>query len=311
MLQEKLHFLQKVLGKSKYYESTKEAIFYCPFCNHHKPKLSVNIESDRWQCWNASCQQKGKRLIYLVKKNGTSSEIKDYISRFSSLVFKQSKELVDFSVSLPEGYMPIHPHRNSFIASRAMKYLTKIRGLSEETVLNYKIGTIESGEHFGSVVLPSFDKDGSLNFYTIRHLEGGYFNPNVPRGYKNDIVMNELNIDWNKPVVLVEGFFDMLKSSRNTVPLFGSSLSEESLLFEKIVLNNTKVFLSLDEDARDKAINIARKLIRYNVDVSIVDLTGCKDPGSLSKESFAARIAASDKVDREYIFKSRLRKMIV
>ena len=43
-----------------------ELAFYCPFCNHHKQKLQVNLESQNWHCW--TCNSGGKKLTSLLKK---------------------------------------------------------------------------------------------------------------------------------------------------------------------------------------------------------------------------------------------------
>ena len=43
-----------------------ELAFYCPFCNHHKQKLQVNTETQKWHCW--TCNSGGKKLTSLLKK---------------------------------------------------------------------------------------------------------------------------------------------------------------------------------------------------------------------------------------------------
>ena len=42
--------LEKVLNKS-YQMKNGEHAFYCPFCNHHKKKLQINTETQKWHCW--------------------------------------------------------------------------------------------------------------------------------------------------------------------------------------------------------------------------------------------------------------------
>ena len=37
----------------------------CPFCNHYKPKLEVNIVKSLWHCW--VCDKKGRSLFTLLK----------------------------------------------------------------------------------------------------------------------------------------------------------------------------------------------------------------------------------------------------
>ena len=44
--------------------------FNCPLCNHHKPKLEINLETNSkmenpWHCW--ICDSKGKTIRSLLK----------------------------------------------------------------------------------------------------------------------------------------------------------------------------------------------------------------------------------------------------
>ena len=58
------------------------------------------------------------------------------------------------------------------------------------------------------VIIPSFDSEGFLNYFTARAIDEStrkYVNPKVKR---TDIIFNELNVDWKKELVIVEGPFD-------------------------------------------------------------------------------------------------------
>jgi len=65
-----LHTVNSVLGKGKETSSNNYA-YKCPFCNHHKLKLEVNMipnlkGENFWHCW--VCNAKGKTLLGLFKK---------------------------------------------------------------------------------------------------------------------------------------------------------------------------------------------------------------------------------------------------
>ena len=47
---ELVKLLEKVLYPS-YEMKGGEHAFHCPFCNHHKKKLQVNFETQKWHCW--------------------------------------------------------------------------------------------------------------------------------------------------------------------------------------------------------------------------------------------------------------------
>ena len=60
-----LSLLDKVLG-GKHKRHKKQGQFWmCPFCNHYKPKLEVNIVKSLWHCW--VCDKKGRSLFTLLK----------------------------------------------------------------------------------------------------------------------------------------------------------------------------------------------------------------------------------------------------
>ena len=94
-----------------------------------------------------------------------------------------------------------------------------------------------------------------------------YLNPPVGR----DIIFNELNIDWDEPVILVEGVFDAIVAGYNAIPILGSTLREESKLFQAIVIHDTPIYLALDEDAKKKQGYIIQLCRKYNVDMKIIN----------------------------------------
>ena len=57
--------LEKVLGTS-YQMKNGENAYHCPFCNHHKKKLQVNFDTQKWHCW--VCNQGGHKIGILLRK---------------------------------------------------------------------------------------------------------------------------------------------------------------------------------------------------------------------------------------------------
>ena len=43
-----------------------EHVHHCPFCNHNKKKLNINLANQYWHCW--VCDAKGRSIPYLLKK---------------------------------------------------------------------------------------------------------------------------------------------------------------------------------------------------------------------------------------------------
>ena len=120
------------------------------------------------------------------------------------------------------------------------------------------------------------------------------------------MVFNELYVDWATDLVLVEGIFDAIIAG-NGVPILGSTLRQDSKLIQKIVFNDTPVYVALDSDAADKERKIIQTLLKYDVELYKIDVSGYEDVGSMSKEIFMERKENAVFVDREdYILRDLL-----
>ena len=49
-----------------------EYMYWSPFVSHHKPKLQINIQTQKWHCWVSNVG--GRTLFQLLKKVGASRE---------------------------------------------------------------------------------------------------------------------------------------------------------------------------------------------------------------------------------------------
>lgn len=274
---EKVAILKDILGSCK--RTGSEYLFGCPFCHHHKLKLSLNLDKNKWKCW--VCNSSGKSISYLVKKYGSKPDIERWkqhdecidISSYDDSVeylFSSDKNIsVGIPVHLPNEYRNLHT--TNTLLSRKVKNYLKSRGLTDETIFKYSIGYCNSGKYENRIVIPSFDKDGNVNFFISRTFVDNfikYINADVP---KNHVIFNELFLDFKKPITIVEGVFDAIKAGENSVPLLGSTLNEkDSYLFNTICANNTKVFISLDKDARKKELDIISLLLKYGIETEVV-----------------------------------------
>ena len=57
-----LSLINSVLPKDGIEAKGPELIFYCPFCNHYKRKLQVNVDTQQWHCW--VCDVKGRFCLF-------------------------------------------------------------------------------------------------------------------------------------------------------------------------------------------------------------------------------------------------------
>lgn len=291
---EKLAVLREFLGDS--YRSGSERLFFCPKCQHHKKKLSVNIEKDVFKCW--VCDYRGNSLRRLVRRYGNYKhqsmwakfnpeiEINKFEEIFMSLANGEQEEAVAQKTPLPKEFKTLASSTVSLAARPARKYLMD-RGVTMKDILKWKIGYCSTGEYAGRVIVPSFDEDGDVNYFVGRSYDGNwkkYMNPKASR----NMIFNRLYVDWESDLSIVEGVFDAVVAG-NAVPILGSSLRDDSELIKNIVRNDTPVYIALDPDAEKKAMKIIKKLLTFGIELYKVDILPYSDVGDMSKVEYQRR----------------------
>ena len=202
--------VDSVLGKGKS-TSRGNYAYHCSFCKHHKPKLEINFTENKkghnpWHCW--VCNTRGKTIPSLLKK----LEAYDKVEEAKKLI-PQGSFVEEFTVqtnlSLPKEYIPFIDKPTSLMSRHSLVYL-KNRGVTIEDMIKYHMGYCEEGEYKNMIIIPSYDSNGNLNYFTARSFEKQpyrkYKNPPVSR----DIIPFEMFINWNSPLVLCEGPFDAI-----------------------------------------------------------------------------------------------------
>jgi len=254
--------------------------YHCPFCKHRKRKLSVNIITEKWHCW--VCNAKGRKLFHLLKKlKVAASKIKELTELLGSSVGFDKVEESNAKAFLPLEFIPmLNGNVNNPNYKNAIHYL-KTRGLNKIDILRYNIGYAETGEHNGMIIIPSYDKDGILNYYVSRAFYETDYKHKNPKTSK-DIVGFELLVNWDEPINIVEGAFDAIATGENSIPLFGKTISDT--LRKRIIENKVKrINLILDRDALKSAITHAEYFMGQGIDVHLIELPD-KDPSDLGKE---------------------------
>ena len=297
--------INSVLGTGK---STSKGNFayHCPFCNHHKPKLEVNLSENEkgehpWHCW--VCDKRGKSLVKLFKVIEATAE---KINELKSLVKYTSgveTVVVEKKVELPKEFKPLSTQYNSIAYKHATSYL-KRRQVTPNDIIKYNIGYCESGKYNNCIVVPSYDKDGILNYFTARSFDKNssikYKNPDVSR----DIIPFELFINWNIPIILCEGPFDALAIKRNVIPLLGKNIQQN--LRKKLVTSKVqKIYIALDKDAIKQALSFCEELINEGKEVYLVDMQD-KDPGEMGFENFTNLIQQTIPLTFSSLFEKKL-----
>ena len=292
--------LNEVLGYFK--ESGQELLFKCPSCNHHKRKLSVNLDKNAFKCW--ICDYRGRNLRRLVRRYGSYVQLSKWdkitnrfdLANFADLFMDQPDREEEIKVELPQEFRTLTSKDRPLISNPAFRYLRE-RGLSKDDILKWKIGYCYEGQYRNRIIIPSFNDDGDTNYFIARSYSGDSYKYKNPRASKN-IVFNELFIDWDQDLVIVEGVFDAIVAG-NAVPILGSTLRADSRLIQKIVYNDTPVYIALDPDAEAKERKIIQTLLKYDIELYKIDVSGYEDVGSMPKEIFERRKQQASFIDND------------
>ena len=287
--------IENVLGKSNKRARNNYA-FHCPFCNHRKPKLEVNLATNEegknfWECW--VCKTRGQTIYSLVKQlklpKGEAQELLKYVKKGKTYEYK-----LEEVVELPKEFQPLYSAtKTSVIANKVRKYLYE-RGLSDDDFIKYNIGYTTTGEYGGRIIIPSYSASNRLNYFVGRTYEGAYFKYKNPEASK-DIIFFENLVNWNQPIILCEGAFDAIAIKRNAVPILGKSLSP-SLWKQLLTAKLTDIYIALDTDAQTQALEIAEKLIAAGFRVFLIELPG-KDPSEMGFKEFTKLVQNATELD--------------
>ena len=275
-----IHLLERTLNsRAKKLTKTDEYMFYSPFVSHYRPKLRINMSSQKWHCWVSN--RGGHSLYSLFKKINADSK---YFSELKDIVFiptqkdeKESKVIV----SLPREYQSLSSKSKSLFYKHAIKFL-KQRRINETDIKKHKMGFCDDGVYQNRIIIPSYDENGILNYFVGRSFMGNkmkYKNPNVSR----DIVPFEWFIAWSYPIVLCEGMFDAISIRTNAIPMLSKKPSKS--LLTKIFQEQVKtIYIALDNDAKKDAYNLSEFFKDFGIDSKVVNLPKNEDPNDLGFE---------------------------
>jgi DNA primase len=286
-----VELLTEFLGDYKqHYESKFQISFDCPCCSEEKGldggdgkgNLEINYGKHLYKCWACS-ETYGTHgpLGKLFDQYASKSQKKVY-----DLIKPEELKQEDIKrpkLRLPEGYTTFQDSNPRFIPHmEAYRYLQS-RGITDEMIERFKIGYTVSGDFAYRIIVPSFNKEGVLNYFTARSWvpkKMKYKNPSVP---KDEIIFNESLIDWDKDIYLCEGVFDSFFLD-NPIVMLGKKISE--LMFSTIYNKaNGNIIICLDEDAWTDALNLYHtlnggrlynkiKIIKPPKDMDVADLRG-------------------------------------
>lgn len=273
--------LNKELGASEKAKDDNYK-FHCPFCQHRKKKLEVDISSQKWNCW--VCNTKGRSILSLYNRIKVPKESKElvksiYTNSTSKSTYVSSND--DIQLTLPKEFQSLIRPSSQFDPDYklAKHYLNNVRGISDNVIKKYNIGYCTSGNYNGYLIIPSYDSTNQLNYFVARSfIEDNPYSYKNPPVSKNTIIF-ESQINWNEPITLVEGMFDAIAIRRNAIPTLGTVIPQK--LMEAIFMNDVKTInMMYDADAKNRSLYYTNYFMANDIEVkNIIPETG--DPADI------------------------------
>ena len=171
-----VELLRDVLGHEKqHYESKGQISFDCPVCSAEKGlddgdgkgNLEINYSKHVYKCWSCG-ETLGTQgpLGRLFDKHASKAQKKVYnLIKPEELKQQDAKKP---KLKLPEGYTTFEDSNPRFIPHiEAYRYLQS-RGITDEIIKKYKIGYTVTGDFAYRIIVPSFNKEGTLNYFVAR-----------------------------------------------------------------------------------------------------------------------------------------------
>jgi len=323
-----IDFIEKVFGQGSLSNHGANISVTCPMClqkkgiSHNKRKLVIRTDNFLLHCW--SCGYKSRNLLDLIK-NFHSGYFAEYLNRFVGVQQLKSNNDVlkttEMHFKLPSGFQLLAlPNTDTTLEvsyRAAINYISNRFNIDTDELdpshlWYWKFGiSLEDKAFVNRIIMPSFSCDGELNYFTGRtfvDIYPKYVNPNVQR---EDIIFNEININWNEPLTIVEGPFDLIKCNTNATCLLGSELTSEYKLFLMIVKHKTPIILALDSDAKDKSLKIAELLSEFDVSVSLLDIPQpYNDVGELTQTQFNSLLEHVTPFSKDYLLRAKISKIL-
>jgi DNA primase len=301
-----VNILDDVLGPGTSMKGDEQA-HYCPFCHHHKKKLQINLQSQKWHCW--VCDSKGKRIQSLLRRlHVDSHKLKKIYEIYGDdyVVYSNNTEDEKVELRLPNEFRSLleEPKGINPLFRKVKEYARK-RNISEGDIKRYNIGYCDSGHYANRIIIPSYDNNNRLNYFIARSVfdeeKFKYKNPPVSK----NVIMFENQINWNEPITLVEGVFDAMAVKRNAIPLLGKFVPKKlnDTIYEKEVKS---INILLDEDAQQQALYYTVQYQNQGIDTKNIKPTD-KDASDMGFSEVNTKLKESEETGFGDIISQKLK----
>lgn len=280
------NYFVKRLGAYKYRNGWLR-VPTCPYC-HREQKMGINLNTYRTNCFRCGEHPSPAQMVMDIEGLDTYSELITFLRNgdFTELAFTEEKvELSEAKpVYLPEGFKLI-TQGTSTLANSFRKYVIK-RGFNPNELARHGVGYCTKGEYFGYLIIP-FYTEGKLRYWNARLVIGSgprYNNPpkDITGLGKEFLIYNSDALGLYNQVFICEGAINALTMGENAIATMGKSISRYQIN-ELIKAQAKRYIILLDPDAKDKAIDLALKLVNFK-SVKVVYLPEGKDCNDIQRK---------------------------
>lgn len=280
------NYFVKRLGAYKYRNGWLR-VPTCPYC-HREQKMGINLNTYRTNCFRCGEHPSPAQMVMDIEGLDTYSELITFLRNgdFTELTFTEDKvELSEAKpVYLPEGFKLI-TQGTSTLANSFRKYVIK-RGFNPNELARHGVGYCTKGEYFGYLIIP-FYTEGSLRYWNARLVIGSgprYNNPpkDITGLGKEFLIYNSDALGLYNQVFICEGAINALTMGDNAIATMGKSISRHQIN-DLIKAQAKRYIILLDPDAKDKAIDLALKLVNFK-SVKVVYLPEGKDCNDIQRK---------------------------
>lgn len=237
----------------------KELRYQCPFCKEagkHYDDYKLYVSVDKGVYWCHRCESKGRIIFDKDLTNGSNTDVYKLFDKYLNPEKEDNSEDSDYYI-IPK-YRPI-PNTLSY------EYLMK-RNISDEDIDYYNIrvsGLKDDKRFFGRVIIPNrvINKYWTDMYNARTYIDDPIRYKNPRSSKRNSIVFNLFRIHENcNRIIINEGAINSIIAGKDSVASFGKYISDEQL---NMIISKkpSKIYVSLDTDAREKAEKLCDKLV--------------------------------------------------
>lgn len=260
----------------------------CPYCGR-EGKFGINLSLNRTNCFRCGEHPSPIELVIYLENFSTFHEAYTFINnntKFEGYIFKEEKVKLKEkkNIYLPEGFKSILIG-NSNLAKAARNYIKK-RGFDLNKIAMSGWGYGTKGKYFGYIIIP-FHENGKLVYFNARLFMGAgprYNNPEISESGlgKSFIIYNKDALYMYKTIYICEGAINAETIGERGIASGGKAISRYQIN-EIIKSPVERVIILFDPDAKDRALDLALKLVNFKK-VKVIFLPEGKDVNDLGKK---------------------------